>query len=157
VDDGEGAVGHAVVAQEGLFGDAVLAHRHRRGAGAHRDELGQVVQRGGRDVLELGGHRGTAFGQGIEGVEVVVAGLQVTVGDEAGGAVGVRVEHPDLVAHLVGCGDEEAAELAAAEHAKGGGRENHRVSPAKSDRNQTGSRVIASTLAVWSARKASSF
>jgi hypothetical protein len=71
-----------------LFGDAVLAHRHRRGAGAHRHELGQVIQGVRRDVLELGGHRGAAFGQRVEGGEVVVGGLQVTVGDEAGRAVG---------------------------------------------------------------------
>jgi hypothetical protein len=64
--DREGAVRQTVVAQEGLFGDAVLAHGHRRRVRAHRHELGQVVQRVGRDVLELGGDRGAAGGQGVE-------------------------------------------------------------------------------------------
>src|SRR5690606_26227421 len=73
----------------------------------------------------FGGHRGAFVAQNIERDVVVVGGDQVAVGDEAGGAVRVGVEHPDLVAHLVRGGNEKAAELAAAEHAEGGRREDH--------------------------------
>jgi hypothetical protein len=56
-----GGVWQAVVAQEGLFGDAVLADADRRRRRAHDDELVEVVEGAWRDVLELGGDRRTAL------------------------------------------------------------------------------------------------
>jgi hypothetical protein len=137
VDRREGAVRQAVVAQEGLFGDAVLADGDRRRMRAHRHELGQVVQRVGRDVLELGGDRRAAGRELVEGGIVVVIDAEMAFGDLAGRAVLVGVEHPDLVAHFVGGGNEEAAELAATEHAENGWRQDHAFSPGDRQRSRS--------------------
>jgi DNA-binding GntR family transcriptional regulator len=47
------------------------------------------------------------------------------VSDAPGGALRIRIEHHDAVAHLMGSNDEEAAELAAAQHAQRGRGQNH--------------------------------
>ena len=122
------ARGQALVAEEGLFGDAVLTDGDRGGRRSDDDELGKVIERARRNVLELGGHRRAVLRQFVERRVVVVGGRQVAVGDSAGGAVGVGVENPDAITHLVRCGDEETAELAAAEHAESRRREDHRKS-----------------------------
>jgi hypothetical protein len=47
VHRGEGGVWQAVVAQEGLFGDAVLADADRRRRRAHENELVEIVEGAG--------------------------------------------------------------------------------------------------------------
>ena len=77
----------AVVGEEGLSAMRFW-HTATALAAGYRDELGQVVERVGGDVLELGGHRGAFVAQAVEGDVVVVGGDQVAVGDEAGGLCG---------------------------------------------------------------------
>lgn len=84
-----------------------------------------MIQRVGRHVLELGGHRGAGLRQSLQRLHVVVGGAQVLVRCLAGRAVAVRVEHNDAIAHFMRGQHEEAAELTAAEHAEGCGRKNH--------------------------------
>ena len=125
LDHRERGVGEAVVAEEGLLGDAVLAHPHRGAAGAHDGEGGQVVEGVGGHVLELGRDRGARPTQPVEGLDVVVGGDEVVVGDAAGGAGLVGVEHPGRVAELLRGPDEVPPELAAAEDTDGGGGQDH--------------------------------
>jgi hypothetical protein len=64
-------------------------------------------------------------GDVAERVGIVIGGAQMPVGDAASGAFRIRVEHPDRIARFVRSGDEKAAQLAAAEHAKYGRGKDH--------------------------------
>ena len=158
------------VEQKSLFDDAVLANRDCRCRRAHRHKFGEVFERIGRHVLELRGNCRATVGEFIKRRVVVVGDTEMALGGATGRGIFVRIEHPDLIAQLVGSGDEEAAELAAAEHAQGGRRENHRgaqdrnlngtVFGAKNavDRdNHTSGSFMASTFAAWAWRKACNF
>ena len=138
----------AVVTQECLLGDAVLAHRHGRRRGANRYELGEIIERIGGDVLKFGGNGRAVLCQLVECGVVVVGRRQVALGNLAGRAVRIGVEHPDLVAEFVRGRDEEAAKLAATEHAQGSRRQQH---------DQTSGSFIPITFSVWVWRKLASF
>jgi hypothetical protein len=79
-----------------------------------------------RDVLELGGRHGADARDFIERPVVGVVCPQVPVGDCAGRARRIRIEHQHLVAHRLGGVSEHPAELAASEQAEPGSGRNHR-------------------------------
>jgi hypothetical protein len=54
----------------------------------------------------------------VQRIGVVVGRHQMAVGNAPGGALRIRIEHHHAVAQLVGGNDEEAAQLAAAQHAQ---------------------------------------
>jgi hypothetical protein len=61
----------------------------------------------------------------VQRVRVIVGGHQMAVGDASGGALRVGIEHHHAVAQFMSGNDEEAAQLAAAEHAERGGWQDH--------------------------------
>jgi hypothetical protein len=117
-----------VLSQEALFGAAILADAHRFGIRPHRHELGKVGQAVGGNVLELGGHRRAGFGHPVQRVRVVVGGDEMLVGNAPCRALRVGIKHHHAVAQLMGGNDEEAPELAAAQHAQRGRWQDHGAS-----------------------------
>ena len=83
----------------------------------------------------------------VERPHVGVRGAQMDVRDQAGRAGRVGIEHHDAVAQGPRAQREHPAELAAAQHADGGARQDHA---------EPGS-LRASTRSVWAVRSASSF
>ena len=79
--------------EKALFRAAVLADGDRLGRRPHRQELGQVGKAAGRDVLELGGHRGTGLRHLVQRVLVIEGGHQMPVGNAAGGTLHVGIQH----------------------------------------------------------------
>jgi hypothetical protein len=145
---GEGGVWQALVAQEGLFGDAVLADADRRCRGANDHELVEIVEGSGRDVFELGADGRAVLRQLVQCCKILVRCQQMTVGDQRRRAVRVGVEDPDGVTHLVRCRNEEAAELTAAKHPENCRGKNHRAVPGEScDESRERLTNLASPLA----------
>ena len=100
------------------FSAAVLGDGHGRRGGADRQPRGEPLEHRSRDVLELGRDRGALIGKLIEGGRVVVGGDDLVVGDLAGGAPGIRLEHDDAISHDARAEREHAPELPAAQHAR---------------------------------------
>ena len=148
VDQRERRGGEAVLREPGFLVAAVLRDGHGRGAGRHPAMVRQFDQAGRRDVLEFGGDGGAGGAELLQRAVVGVVGLQVDVGHLPGRAGEIGVEHHDLVAHGARGDGEHAAELAAAEDAQRGARQNgqrltrHRAvpSPAPSRTGRGGSR-----------------
>ena len=82
----------AAIGEERLLPRALLGDVQRRAARPHGRELRRRVGRGGRDVLELERHHVDAAREGADGVEVVVVGGNLEVGDLAGRRVVVGRE-----------------------------------------------------------------
>ena len=57
----------------------MLAHRHSRRMRTHRDELGQVIERVCRNVLEFGRDRRTALGKLIKRGIVIVGDTKMAL------------------------------------------------------------------------------
>ena len=112
---------------EPALGDAVVGHDQRPVPGPDRDERLDGRHDGRRDVLQLVGDDGAAAGQAERGADVVVRADHQLVGDRCAGAIDVRVEDRDAVAHRAGGLREHPAELAATEDADRGGRQDRRA------------------------------
>ena len=104
-----------------LLADAVLRDGDALGRGRHRTRGGQRGQRLGGHVLEFGGDGVAARGQFAQRVLVAVVGLDEVVAHAPRRAAGVGVEHHRLIAQRLRRVHEHAAQLAAAQHAQGGG------------------------------------
>ena len=104
----------------------MLGNEERAPVGPHDGVLLGRRCRGCRHVFELEGDHVHAFGEGADGVEVVVGGVDFDVGDLAGGRVVFGGERVDAVAEAPGGDGEHAAQLAAAQYADGRAGENQR-------------------------------
>jgi hypothetical protein len=78
-----------------------------------------VLDRVGRDVLELVGDHVAGLGQALQGPAVVIGGDDLAGGDAAGRAVLLRIEDDDVEAEARGGLGQHPAQLAAAEDADG--------------------------------------
>ena len=74
-------------------------------------------------MLELVGDDIRAIGELDRGIDVGVRADDHPIGNRRGGAVGVGIEHPDPVAHRPGGQRQHPPELAAAEDADDGRRD----------------------------------
>ena len=145
-DRREGGDRDAGAGEEPLLPQPVLGGVEDRSRRPHGSVRGGGLGGVGGDVLELEGDDVHPAGEVADRVEVVIGGLDLAVGDLAGGGVVVRGEGVHPVAHPAGGDGEHAAELAAAEDADGGARE---------DRLQ--GRVSSRTRRVCSAANSASF
>ena len=84
--------------------------------------LRQIAHGIGIDVFEFGGNGGTLCQFGQSGL-IVKCGAQMAVGKFGGGGVGIGIKHGYAVTHGFGGNGKHSAELAAAEDAQHGGRE----------------------------------
>ena len=98
----------------------------RRPPRPHRDQRLDGLDDRRRDVLQLVGDDGAPLGQPERRTDVVVGADDELVGDGGAGAVDVGVEDRDAVAHRPGRLGEHPAQLAAAEDADRGGRQDGR-------------------------------
>ena len=117
-DDRVGRARHGHACEERLFACAVLANAHGRRAGCHAHLLGQGLERGGRHVLEFGGHGQARRGQLVQGCGVEIGRQQVDVRDQPGRALRVGVEHGRAKAQRLRGVREHAPELASAHYAE---------------------------------------
>ena len=105
------------------------ATRPRRRAGRTTVRRGERVERLGGRVLELGGDRGAGRARARERRRVGVgACCRWPVANSAAGESGIGVEHRDAVAQRARGHGEHAAQLAAAQQAERGAREDHSTS-----------------------------
>src|SRR4051812_25863361 len=136
--------------QEPLLAQPVLGGVEHGAGRPHGSVLRGGLGGGGGDVLELEGDHVHAAGEIAHRVEVVVGGLDLAVGDLAGGGVVVGGEGVDPVAHAPRGDGEHAAELTAAQDpdSRAGGDHPRRAAQG---------RVSSRTRRVCSATKSRSF
>ena len=114
----EGGERKAVFREAGLLAQAVLGDVQDSPLGRTGACCGGGGG-GGGDVFEFEGDDVDVGGEVADGVQIVVRGVDLDVGDLAGGGVFIGRKRVDAVAHAARRDGEHAAQLAAAEHADG--------------------------------------
>lgn len=118
---------HARRRDETLLGDPVLRDRDAAAGGRDERRLREEIEARGGHVLELGRYRVAQLRELGERGLVVVCGAQMLVRDGARRARRIGIEHGDAVAHRLRGEAEHAAELAAADHAEPGARQDRGI------------------------------